>query len=265
MRSRPEVSDDSKKLEPLLQRGDHVFVVKGPVAGSGYRWYEVQPLGDPGDQERPGPFGWVAAADKTGEPWIKTGAFVCPKAPTTIQALNAVEPWTWVACLGRRSIAFPARLADPEATCGVDVGWTVTPEWLASTCSHPSFIVFPAESTATSFDAVIDPGLDTRTFHPGPEEKDWTAVTVTGHYDHKAAPTCKGISHRAWRQGAIWPRRDHHAVPRRIRDHRHQATRLAGLPWAATPRRVGAAVRQLGQRVIEHERSIANRPSDNSL
>lgn len=136
----------------------------------------------------------MAAADKTGEPWIKTGAFVCPKAPTTIQALNAVEPWTWVACLGRRSIAFPARLADPEATCGVDVGWTVTPEWLASTCSHPSFIVFPAESTATSFDAVIDPGLDTRTFHPGPEEKDWTAVTVTGHYDHKGAPTCKGIS-----------------------------------------------------------------------
>lgn len=55
VRSRPEVSDDSKKLEPLLQRGDHVFVVKGPVAGSGYRWYEVQPLGDPGDQERPWP------------------------------------------------------------------------------------------------------------------------------------------------------------------------------------------------------------------
>ena len=87
LRSRPEVSDASKKLEPLLQRGRHVFVVKGPVAGSGYRWYEVQPLGSTGDQS-PGPFGWVAAADKTGEPWIKDGAFVCPKAPTTLQALK---------------------------------------------------------------------------------------------------------------------------------------------------------------------------------
>src|SRR5690242_16336122 len=46
VRSQPEVSDASEKLTPLLERGQHVFVVKGPVSGSGFRWYEVQPFGN---------------------------------------------------------------------------------------------------------------------------------------------------------------------------------------------------------------------------
>ncbi len=193
VRSRPEVSDASKKLVPLLQHGQDLFVVKGPVAGSGYRWYEVQPVGgartDPG-----GPFGWVAVADKAGEPWIKGGGFVCPATPKTFDAFVALEPLEWVACFGRKSMTFPARLADPEATCGVDIGWTITPDWLASTCPHPEFIVFGPKVNGDSFDSVIDPGLDTSAFRPGPEMKDWIAVTVTGHFDHKAAPKCKGIS-----------------------------------------------------------------------
>jgi hypothetical protein len=185
------VSDASKKLEPLLQRGQDVFIVKGPVAGSGYRWYEVQPIGNGIDN--PAPFGWVAASDKTGEPWIQGGGFDCPDKPTTFAAIVALEPLAWVACFGRKSITFPALLADPEATCGVDPGWTITPDWLASTCPHPRFIVF-APKMDDSFYSVIDPSLDTRDFRPGPERKDWIAVKVTGHFDHKAAQKCKGIS-----------------------------------------------------------------------
>jgi hypothetical protein len=193
VRSRPEVSDISKKLEPLLQHGKHLFVVKGPVAGSGYRWYEVQPLG--GAQTFPRlPFGWVAVADKTGEPWINGGGFVCPATPKTFASFVVLEPLAWVACFGRKSMTFPARLADPEATCGVDPGWTITPEWLASTCPQPEFIVFDPKTNETSFYSVIDPGLDTSAFRPGPETKDWIAVNLTGHFDDKAAPTCKGIS-----------------------------------------------------------------------
>jgi hypothetical protein len=191
---RPEVSDASEKLAPLRQRGQDLFVVKGPVAGSGYRWYEVQPIGNGIDDAMP--FGWVAAADKTGEPWIKGGGFDCPKSPTTFDALVALEPLAWVACFGRKSITFPAQLADPEATCGVDIGWTITPDWLASTCSHPEFIVFDLTG-GDSFYSVIDPSLDTRAFRPGPERKDWIAVKVTGHFDHKAAQKCKGISTEA--------------------------------------------------------------------
>jgi hypothetical protein len=194
VRSRPEVNDASKKLVPLLQRGQHVFVVKGPVVGSGYRWYEVQPLGR---TETRGPFGWVAVADKTGEPWIKGGGFVCPATPKTFNAFLALEPLGWVACFGRKSMTFPARLADPEATCGVDIGWTITPEWLASTCPHPEFLVFDPTTNENYFESVIDPGLDTHAIRPGAETKDWIAVNVTGHFDHKAAPTCKGSSTQA--------------------------------------------------------------------
>ena len=192
VRSRPEVSDISEKLEPLLHRGQDVFVVKGPVAGSGYRWYEVQPL-ENRVIDNPAPFGWVAAEDKAGDSWLKGGGFSCPKSPTTFDAFVALEPLAWVACFGRKSITFSAWLADPEATCGVEPGWTITPDWLASTCPQPAFIVVDRESD-DSYLSVIDPGLDTRAFRPGPEMKNWIAANVTGHFDHKAAPTCKGIS-----------------------------------------------------------------------
>jgi hypothetical protein len=194
VRSRPEVSEASKKLDPLLQRGQPLFVVKGPVVGSGYHWYQVQPLG--GAQTFPNglPFGWVAAADKTGERWINGGGFDCPGVPRTFAGFFELEPLTWVACVGRKSITVPARLADPEATCGVDAGWTIAPEWLASTCPHPKFIVFDPKTNVNSFYSVIDPGLDTRAFRPGPETKDFIAVNVTGHFDDKAATKCKGMT-----------------------------------------------------------------------
>ena len=44
VRSKPGVSDDSKKLEPLLQPGDVVVVLDGPVQASGYDWYLVQAI-----------------------------------------------------------------------------------------------------------------------------------------------------------------------------------------------------------------------------
>ena len=72
VRSNPGVSDDSTKLEPLLQDGVQVVVLDGPVQASGYDWYLVQPT-ITSDTADPYPFGWVAAADKDGEPWIESG------------------------------------------------------------------------------------------------------------------------------------------------------------------------------------------------
>jgi hypothetical protein len=192
VRSRPEVSDASEKLVPLLERGQQVFVVKGPVKGSGYRWYEVQPIRQGIDNAVP--FGWIAAADKSGVPWIEFDGFDCPKSPTTFAAFVALEPLVWVACFGRESITFPARLGNPEATCGSEPGWTITPEWLGSTCSHPEFLVWDVETRNDYFNSVIAPDLDTSAFRPGFEPKDWTRVKLTGQFDHKAATDCKGIS-----------------------------------------------------------------------
>lgn len=68
VRSEPRVSDDSIMYQPLLPIGTELFVLDGPVSGSGYTWYKVAPvsfagLGGPGS-------GWVANAGKDGEPWI---------------------------------------------------------------------------------------------------------------------------------------------------------------------------------------------------
>src|SRR4029078_2209875 len=52
VRSRPEVSDESMKYEPLLERGDALYVLDGPVEGSGYSWFNIY-------APRTGLTGWV--------------------------------------------------------------------------------------------------------------------------------------------------------------------------------------------------------------
>jgi len=68
VRSQPRVSDDSIKYEPVLPLDTNLFVLDGPVAASGYNWYKVAPVSF-ADLAGPG-YGWVAAADKDGTPWI---------------------------------------------------------------------------------------------------------------------------------------------------------------------------------------------------
>ena len=72
------MSDDSKKLEPLLQDGDRLLVLDGPVQASGYDWYQVKPLTRLGAPSELAPLGWVAVAGKDGEPWIEQTAAACP-------------------------------------------------------------------------------------------------------------------------------------------------------------------------------------------
>ncbi len=68
VRSQPRVSDDSLKYEPVLPIGTTLFVLDGPVSASGYTWYKVAPVSFAG-LAGPGS-GWVAIADKDGQPWI---------------------------------------------------------------------------------------------------------------------------------------------------------------------------------------------------
>ena len=42
VRSKPRVSSDSTRYEPVLPRGTEVVVTTGPVAASGYWWYKVE-------------------------------------------------------------------------------------------------------------------------------------------------------------------------------------------------------------------------------
>jgi hypothetical protein len=74
LRSQPWVGPDARIYGGLLQRGYRLWVLGGPVAGSGYWWYHValadQWIDDPtvGD-------GWVASAAPDGTPWIAAQPF----------------------------------------------------------------------------------------------------------------------------------------------------------------------------------------------
>ncbi len=68
VRSEPRVSDDSIMYDPVLPLGTELFVLDGPVSASGYTWYMVAPVSF-AELDGPGS-GWVASADKNGEPWI---------------------------------------------------------------------------------------------------------------------------------------------------------------------------------------------------
>ena len=192
VRSKPEVSDDSKLLTPLLDNGRQVYVVAGPVAGSGYDWYQVQPINAANESEEL-PFGWVAAADKDGTPWLVAAAPECEAAPDTTTQFAALRPVIGLACYGDEELSFAARLVQPEATCGVDIGWTIDPDWLAGTCPQPKYLLAQTDNDE-SLNVAIDPDIDTTGLHPGVETADWQNVIVTGHFDDAAAQACKGVS-----------------------------------------------------------------------
>lgn len=194
VRSKPRVADDSALLAPLLSDGREVFVVDGPVTASGFDWYQVQPLRAT-DEFVDLPFGWVAAAGKDGEPWLSGDGVRCPARPADFAAFMAIRPLIGLACFGDADLSVAARLGQPEATCGVDIGWTIEPDWLGSTCPHPTFYVVGLTATDQSFDAVLDPDLDVRGLHPGVEPPDLLDVRVTGHFDHRAAKTCRGVAY----------------------------------------------------------------------
>ena len=193
VRSQPRVAADSAMLAPLLNHDRQVYVVDGPVRGSGYAWYEIVPIRTDADHDDL-PFGWVAAAGKDGEPWLSSSGSACPALPADYESFATMPSLIALACFGHRSLTFVARIANPEATCGVEVGWDVDPSWIFSTCPQPPFLLEDPTRTDLSLYAVIDPKLDIHRLNPGPDVPEWLRVTVTGRFDHPAARSCRGVS-----------------------------------------------------------------------
>jgi len=191
VRSKPSVASDSVKFKPTLDKGRVVFVQGGPSKGSGYTWYRVLPLRQDNDKSDM-PFGYVAAGDKNGTPWLGAGP-PCPGLPGDYDSFVRNNGLTALACFKGQQIKFPARLEAPEATCGIDIGWTVQPDWLGSTCPQPAVLVADTDTT-DSFLPIIDPKVDLKRFKPGVDEPDWVPVVITGRYDHPDAKQCKGVS-----------------------------------------------------------------------
>jgi hypothetical protein len=195
VRSKPGVSGDSKKLEPLLQDGVRVVVLDGPVQASGYDWYLVQPtiISDTTD---PYPFGWIAAAGKDGAPWIQSESVECPPLPTTLEQLGELNQvgssFVEITCWGDQKITFQARLVTPSEWCGLGEWAAVEPEWLGECSTAPNYLVELDDDEGISLHPRWSPEVDL-SFAPAVEAppEAWPTVEVTGNFNHPEARTCR--------------------------------------------------------------------------
>ena len=182
VRSKPRVSDDSQKLEPLLAFGSLLRVLDGPVSASGYAWYDVVPLAS-----RNLPSGWVASADRDGTPWIAPGTFDCPPVPKDVRSLAALPSGVGLVCFPRVPITVVARLI--WCNCNMDGSW-YTPSWFFLGSGSPHLLVDADVSTVPPDVAdwlVLN--LDPASEHPDALPVD-QIVEVTGVFDHPGASTC---------------------------------------------------------------------------
>ena len=175
VRSLPTVEDSSIKYEPLLRRGDEVFVIGGPVAGDGYDWYLVQSLVE---RER-GPFGWVSFASRDGEPWIEEVAETsCPSLPADADRLGVMLDEVLIHCLGDKDISFEM---DASVSCFPNDPRMIDHDWLGVECG-----MLWGDACGTCglrIAAHPDAGIDL-------PDRDSARWAIRGHFDDPAAAEC---------------------------------------------------------------------------
>jgi hypothetical protein len=200
VRSQPRISDDSKKLEPLLQRGVLLVVLDGPMQASGYDWYQVQPTMSLEDAITY-PAGWVAAASREGEAWIEPEHIDCPPEPADVLGLESIlehdEMYWEIPCFSGRELTFEARLGRAEVTCvDIEGDWIWEPGWFGSCLAPPFFLASVEEDpNGTTYWAAFPPGIDTSiAVAPDAPRDEWPIVEVTGMFDHPLAQTCHNVA-----------------------------------------------------------------------
>ena len=195
VRSKPGVSEDSKKLEPLLQRDVVLVVLDGPVQASGYDWYQVVSTSY-FEQEVSYPSGWVAAADKNGEQWIESEDVECPAAPTNLAELADIfetdQLFYEITCFSGIPLRFTGWLTTPSEWCGLGAEIVVEPLWIDDCGTAPNYLIDDVDNEyGPSLHPAWSPEVDLSIAPPveSPPE-DWPRVEVAGQFDHPAARTC---------------------------------------------------------------------------
>jgi hypothetical protein len=203
VRTEPFVGESSRRLEPLLWAGAVLFVIDGPVSGSGYDWYLVQPISEVDLQVHPDPPppGWVAAASRDGEDWLRPYTDNCFDTPLGWLEFEFVYPpagLSGLACFGDRTLGFSASYsAGAREGCLETTGpWRIDPTWLAP-CKDPVHrLAHPDADTAEEVRALevrIDPSVDLGAL-PDLKADHWLLVDVVGQFAHPAAASCRALA-----------------------------------------------------------------------
>lgn len=199
IRSEPRIAEDSIKYEPLLDVGDQLLILDGPVIANDYEWYLISAFGF-GDEFESWPVGWVARGDHDGTPWIRARADSCPTGTITMATVLAMWPQERVACLGDRPLRLRGLVSgtlepdpctpEPETAC-VD-----GPTWLTGEGGGG----MRADVTAdTGGQETPGPRLALDPDGPVPSSAipSYGMVDLEGAFDHPAAQDC--------RPGAVGP------------------------------------------------------------
>jgi hypothetical protein len=195
VRTQPGVSGDAKTLEPLLQEDFELLVVDGPVRASDYDWYQVLPLSD-AESDVEYPFGWVAAADTNGEPWIESTSVSCPPEPVDVDDflyLRDTDEFYEVTCFAGQTFTFQARLIAPEALCGVEPPWLIEPDWFDQCGADPYYLAplgtgYPENTLTPVWAPDVDLGIAAS---PQASPAAWPTVEVVAQFDHPEAQSCR--------------------------------------------------------------------------
>ena len=175
VRSEPRIADDSEIYENTLAEGDRLFVTDGPIFESGYEWYQVAPVQRPDSTfEEALPFGYVAAASREGEPWVRALSVTCPDPPT-LTDLIGLDPAVRLHCYGDDVLTFTGE----SSGCGIQDPATIEPSWF----QNPICLFGPSPSLAVR----IPPEVT----YPGPNSG---TFEVTGHFDDPRAQECVWIN-----------------------------------------------------------------------
>ena len=177
IRSKASVGTDSKVLGRLTT-GDRVFILKGPVEGSGFAWYRVAHRDWESGEK---PVGWIAAGSRDGEPWLEGRALDCPPLPVEIGTLAAMTSVERVSCFGSRDLMFNAGIAEWMDDFGPTMPWG-TPGWL-----NP---IGYGRNIGGLGDVAFTPGLELPGELPGDEDSD-LGYRVRGHFDDPASTSCR--------------------------------------------------------------------------
>lgn len=177
VRSKPSVDEDSIKFTPLLETGQRVYVISGPVEGSGYTgWYLVRPVSKRVTQD-----GWISAAARDGTPWVQPAAIDCPSVPT-LADIDAMDAALRIPCFTGRELTFTTTVYW-GAMCG-DANSLAKPDWMAGCLS-----TFRWGSKTSDVFVAIPPDLSgaVGTHELGDSFK----AKVTAHLDDPGALTCE--------------------------------------------------------------------------
>ena len=202
VRSEPFVGVASRKLEPLLWQGAVVFLIDGPVSGSGYDWYLVDPLSEVDLQVHPDPPspGWVAAASRDGEPWLTPFAIHCLESPLASLQSEFVYPpvgLSGLACFGDRTLRFTAFYSSRSRDgCFAPTGpWRIDPGWLAPCQDREYRLADPQAKLVegvNTLEVTIEPSVDLQGL-PDIAPDHWLLVDVAGQFAHPAGNDCRAV------------------------------------------------------------------------